>query len=333
MRPWVMRETSIRSSTSRVRWRSWRSSACSRRSSAPPAELQLEHVHRAAHRRQRIAQLVRQGGQELVLAAVGRRQLRVERLELGSASSRASSAASAPCAPPAARVRRHGGPRLEQGPLVVNLAVFRAPHDVDQHGQALLGAGCAGRPGSPHRSLHLQDRQAMRVVEQAGADGSRSACAACRPVRLPCSRASARGRIHAQDQAVASVSSRPQAACSNSVSLSGRDGHGVSAGSARGRPRSRASSRWARSCAGNGRRCDHVQGAARQVPLQVVADRARRDQVVAALQDQGRRGRTREVGAVVGQEGHAREMAAISGSLRQKLSVSSWRSSAGWARP
>ena len=42
IRFWVMRETSIRSSTSRVRWRSWRSKACSRRSSAPLPYLSLK---------------------------------------------------------------------------------------------------------------------------------------------------------------------------------------------------------------------------------------------------------------------------------------------------
>jgi hypothetical protein len=84
----------------------------------------------------------------------------------------------------------------------------------------------------------------------------------------------------------------------------------VSRGLARGSCRSRANSQWARSCAGNGRRCGpRAQGAARQVALQPVADLARRDQVVAALQDQGRHRRARDVGAVVGVEGRAREVA------------------------
>ena len=53
---------------------------------------------------------------------------------------------------------------------------------------------------------------------------------------------------------------------------------------------------------------DHVQGAGRQVAVQVVAHRTRGDQVVAALQDQGRHRRQRQVGAVVRQEGDAGEM-------------------------
>ncbi len=50
---------------------------------------------------------------------------------------------------------------------------------------------------------------------------------------------------------------------------------------------------------------DDVQGAGRQVPVQELADGDRRDQVVAALQDQGRDCRLRHVGTVVGSEGHA----------------------------
>jgi hypothetical protein len=53
---------------------------------------------------------------------------------------------------------------------------------------------------------------------------------------------------------------------------------------------------------------DHVQLAVRKMAVQVIADRARRNDIVAALQDQGRYRRFRHVGPVVGQEGGAREV-------------------------
>ena len=69
----VMRDTSSRSSTSRTRWLTWRSMisctrpARSRRCSREPAAMS----QRVAQRRERVAQLVRERGEELVLAAVG----------------------------------------------------------------------------------------------------------------------------------------------------------------------------------------------------------------------------------------------------------------------
>ena len=71
--PRVMRETSSRSSTSRVScatWRSITSRAASARSS-PSAGADAQDLERVADRRQRVAQLVRQHGEELVLAPVG----------------------------------------------------------------------------------------------------------------------------------------------------------------------------------------------------------------------------------------------------------------------
>src|SRR5689334_17770754 len=53
---------------------------------------------------------------------------------------------------------------------------------------------------------------------------------------------------------------------------------------------------------------DDPQGSVRQGPLQVLADRDRRDQVLAALHDEGRRDELRNVCAVVGQERGAREV-------------------------
>lgn len=53
---------------------------------------------------------------------------------------------------------------------------------------------------------------------------------------------------------------------------------------------------------------DDMQGAGRQVAVQELADRERRDQVVAALQNQGRDRRLRHIGAVVRGEGDAGEV-------------------------
>ena len=69
-----MRETSSRSSTSRTRCRLWRSRVSSTRSGppGPPGPRRsAQQLQAADDRRQRVAQLVGQRGQKLVLAAVG----------------------------------------------------------------------------------------------------------------------------------------------------------------------------------------------------------------------------------------------------------------------
>jgi hypothetical protein len=53
---------------------------------------------------------------------------------------------------------------------------------------------------------------------------------------------------------------------------------------------------------------DHMECALRQMTVKVFSDAARRDQVIAALQDEGGYLRERHVGAVIGEEGHACEV-------------------------
>ena len=79
--PRVMRETSSRSSTSRVRWPTWRSMTPATRPRAPvvAGAAQRSRCERVADRRERVAQLVGEHREELVLAPVGvlQRALRV----------------------------------------------------------------------------------------------------------------------------------------------------------------------------------------------------------------------------------------------------------------
>ena len=75
--PRVMRLMSSRSSTSRAIWPTWRSSISdAERSAFAVAAAQAQGSRGVADRRQRVAQLVRQHRQELVLAAVGLGQIR-----------------------------------------------------------------------------------------------------------------------------------------------------------------------------------------------------------------------------------------------------------------
>ena len=93
--PRVMRETSSRSSTSRTRWSTWRSMmSCS----CGLAAAQPHQLQRREDRRQRVAQLVAEHGQELVLGPVG-----------GLGGLRARSARGLP--PPAASTAPRSAPR------------------------------------------------------------------------------------------------------------------------------------------------------------------------------------------------------------------------------
>jgi hypothetical protein len=77
--PRLMRPISSRSSTSRTRWFTWRSMMSRAWVSTPPSGCRAcIRVQRVAQRRERVAQLVRQRGQEFVLAPVGLAQ-RVDR--------------------------------------------------------------------------------------------------------------------------------------------------------------------------------------------------------------------------------------------------------------
>ena len=92
--PRLMREISSRSSTSRTRWLTWRSIMSWTRAtaaSAPPVA--RSRYERVAQRRERVAQLVRERREELVLRAVGFVQLR-------------SPAPGSPARPAGARSRR-----------------------------------------------------------------------------------------------------------------------------------------------------------------------------------------------------------------------------------
>ena len=85
--PCVIRDTSSRSSTMRTMCVTWRSSTCRARAiSAGVAVGAPQHLQREAHRRQRVAQLVGQDAQELVLAPVEQPQrLGVDAQRLGLA--------------------------------------------------------------------------------------------------------------------------------------------------------------------------------------------------------------------------------------------------------
>ena len=71
--PRVMRETSSRSSTRRTMWLTCRSIISATRSAGRVRcpDCQPQDVQRVANRRQRVAQLVSEDGEELVLAAIG----------------------------------------------------------------------------------------------------------------------------------------------------------------------------------------------------------------------------------------------------------------------
>ena len=82
--PRVMRDTSSRSSTSRTRWLTCRSITSLTRSDHGIVEAGgLEQVQRGQQRRERIAQLVAERRQELVLAPVGEPQRLLARAPLG----------------------------------------------------------------------------------------------------------------------------------------------------------------------------------------------------------------------------------------------------------
>ena len=77
--PCTMRETSSRSSIRRAMWSAWRPITSRAQFSVGGSDfVALHDVHRVADGRQRVAQLVRQHGQEFVLAPVGLLHRRVE---------------------------------------------------------------------------------------------------------------------------------------------------------------------------------------------------------------------------------------------------------------
>ena len=101
--PWVMRETSSRSSTSRARWRHLaldRRRAPTRCAASVGADA-AHHLDRVADRRERVAQLVREHREELVLAPV-----RLLQLLLGLRGARSRAAGSSTGARSRARSRR-----------------------------------------------------------------------------------------------------------------------------------------------------------------------------------------------------------------------------------
>ena len=97
--PLLMRATSSRSSTSRVRWVTWRSTTSLTLLHRRLVRIHMgEHAHRGADRRQRVAQFVAEAGQEFILAAVGlahlvllvaRAQHRLQRRDQGEGAHRA----------------------------------------------------------------------------------------------------------------------------------------------------------------------------------------------------------------------------------------------------
>ena len=102
--PVVMRDTSSRSSTSRTIWRSWRSiiSRARRATARGRRRASLQDLERVAQRRERVAQLVRERREELVLAPVGvaQRLLGAAPLDISRCSERFdASSASARCRP------------------------------------------------------------------------------------------------------------------------------------------------------------------------------------------------------------------------------------------
>ena len=101
--PWVMRLMSSRSSTRWIICLSWRSMMWRALSSGLRLVRQAHDLERVADRRERIAQLVGEGGEELVLAAVGAAQRLLDRLARGDVDDRAEHARR--------RHRRCGRPR------------------------------------------------------------------------------------------------------------------------------------------------------------------------------------------------------------------------------
>lgn len=131
---------------------------------AGPAQLriiqlrQAQHFQHIAHGRQRIAQLVRQGRQELVLAPVGGRQLLVE---LASLLARQLQLLLV-FAPVAGN---------KDGDLVITHALVHAAHGVEQHGDRLPLALAHVEQDFRHAALHLHQGEPVRLVEYAPADG------------------------------------------------------------------------------------------------------------------------------------------------------------------
>ena len=112
--PRVMRETSSRSSTRRTMCADLplHHARAARSTRSSPAPAHAQHVQRVADRRQRIAQLVRQHRQELVLAAVGLAQRLLGALALGDVDHRADEAEEAAVGARSAAPRR----RAPSGP-------------------------------------------------------------------------------------------------------------------------------------------------------------------------------------------------------------------------
>ena len=131
---------------------------------ACPAQLrvvqlrQAQHFQHIAHRRERAAQLVCQRGEEFVLAPVGGRQLLVELAGL-LARQLQLLLVFAPVAGD------------KDGDLVITHALVHAPHGIEQHGNRLPLALAHVEQDFRHAALHLHQRQPVRLVEHAPADG------------------------------------------------------------------------------------------------------------------------------------------------------------------
>ncbi|MNS55331.1 hypothetical protein D3C72_881630 [compost metagenome] len=131
---------------------------------AGPAQLrivqlrQAQHFQHIAHGRQRIAQLVRQGRQELVLAPVGGRQPFVEFASLLARQLQLLFVFT-----PVAGDK--------DGDLVITHALVHAAHGVEQHRYGLPVALAHVEQNFRHAALHLHQRQPVRLVEHAPTDG------------------------------------------------------------------------------------------------------------------------------------------------------------------
>ena len=212
IRPWVMRETSIRSSTSCAMWLSWRSSTSRARSQlrVVAAAPDLEHFERIAHRRQRIAQLVRQGRQEFVLAPVGLCQLRIEGAGVAARQLQMLFVLAAV-----------GGD--EHGNLVVLRLAMPAPHGVEQHRYFFALALAHVEQHLGHAALHLHQRAPVGLVKHAPADGQQVRQGFfARPVRAGVAQPAAKRGIGPEDDAIGGAQQQAAGGVLEQGSTSGR---------------------------------------------------------------------------------------------------------------
>ena len=197
MRPRLTRDTSSRSSTSRVSCVAWRAITSSCRSRMRRGGRRMAHdLQRGQQRRQRVAQLVREHGQELVLAPLLVAQLGVEfgmlgacRLErarsarapgwrsrarhrlrprpvrcgirtAAAATAAAARSRAAPVRP--ARARRRSAPARTPSRVSASAGRTRARRQVDRAPARVAGLDAGVQEGAPGRPAAQRLRKARR---------------------------------------------------------------------------------------------------------------------------------------------------------------------------